>query len=251
MAQPDSFLPDLADSLGNLGGHLVELWRGDQALAATREARDIYRRLAAARPDVFLPDLARSLHILSDRLGNLNSREWWAVDIHLGRQEEAVAAAQEAADIYRRLAAARPDAFLPGLANSLNYLGAPLSALGQREDALAAAQEAVDIRRQLAAMRPNAFLPELAASLGTLGNFLTDLDRADQALAARQEAVATLAPFFLRWPARHGQWMSRMAQQYVESCEGLGAEPDAALLAPIAEAFEKLEGAEEGPDPNS
>jgi hypothetical protein len=45
--------------------------------------------------------------------------------------------------------------------------------------------------------------------------------------------------------------MAKMAQQYVESCEQGGVEPDAALLAPIAEALEKLEGAEEGPDPNS
>ena len=42
----------------------------------------------------------------------------------LGRREDALAAAQEAIDIYRRLAAERPDAFLPDLAMSLNNLGA-------------------------------------------------------------------------------------------------------------------------------
>jgi hypothetical protein len=55
----------------------------------------------------------------------------------LGRREEALAAAQEAVDIRRRVAAARPDAFLPDLAMSLNYLGTMLSDLGrrsQRED---------------------------------------------------------------------------------------------------------------------
>ena len=41
----------------------------------------------------------------------------------LGRREDALAAAQEAVEIHRRLAAERPDAFLPDLATSLNNLG--------------------------------------------------------------------------------------------------------------------------------
>ena len=41
----------------------------------------------------------------------------------LGRREDALAAAQEAVDLYRQLAADRPDAFLPDLAMSLNNLG--------------------------------------------------------------------------------------------------------------------------------
>ena len=40
---------------------------------------------------------------------------------------------------------ARPDAFRPDLAASLNNLGAMLDALGRREDALAATEEAVAI----------------------------------------------------------------------------------------------------------
>ena len=41
-------------------------------------------------------------------------------------------------DIYRRLAEARPDAFLPNLAGSLNNLGGDLSRIGRREEAFAA-----------------------------------------------------------------------------------------------------------------
>ena len=100
----------------------------------------------------------------------------------LGRREDALAAAQEAIDIYRRLAAERPDAFLPDLATSLNNLGNRLSDLGRREDALAAAQEAVDIRRRLAAERPDAFLPDLATSLNNLG------DRSERPRPARGRA---------------------------------------------------------------
>ena len=54
----------------------------------------------------------------------------------LGRREEALQAAQEAVDVYRKLAEANPQAFLPDLAMSLNNLGNRLSALGRREEAL-------------------------------------------------------------------------------------------------------------------
>jgi hypothetical protein len=47
------------------------------------------------------------------------------------RREEALAAIQEAVGIYRELAAARPDAFRPDLASSLNNLAADLGALGR------------------------------------------------------------------------------------------------------------------------
>ncbi len=43
-----------------LGIRLSDLGRREEALAATQEAVDIYRQLAAARPDAFLPDLARA-----------------------------------------------------------------------------------------------------------------------------------------------------------------------------------------------
>jgi len=56
----------------------------------------------------------------------------------------------EAVDIRRELARARPAAFTPNLAMSLNNLANVLSDLGRCEEALTAAQEAVDIRRALA-----------------------------------------------------------------------------------------------------
>jgi len=56
----------------------------------------------------------------------------------LGRREEALAAIEEAVAIRRELAAARPDAFGPDLASSLNNQSNRLTALGRREDTLAA-----------------------------------------------------------------------------------------------------------------
>jgi tetratricopeptide (TPR) repeat protein len=108
---------------------------------------------------------------------------------NLGRREEALAASQEAADIYRRLAQTRPDAFLPDLATSLNNLGGDLSNLGRREDALAASQEAVDIYRRLAQTRPDAFLPNLASSISVMSDVLAALDRHEEAARAATQAL--------------------------------------------------------------
>jgi len=55
--------------------------------------------------------------------------------------EEALTAAQEAGDLYRALARARPEAFTPDLAMSLNNLAVMLSELGRREEALAILEE--------------------------------------------------------------------------------------------------------------
>ena len=54
----------------------------------------------------------------------------------LGRREDALTAIEETVKIRRGLAAARPDAFLPDLATSLNNQSNTLSDLGRREDAL-------------------------------------------------------------------------------------------------------------------
>ncbi len=119
----------------------------------------------------------------------------------LGRREEALAAIEQAVTIRRQLAEARPDAFLPDLAMSLNNQSGCLADLGRREEALAAIEQAVTIRRQLAEARPGAFLPNLATSLYNLADTLSSLNRDAEASAMRKEADA----------ARSGNWHSRKA----------------------------------------
>src|SRR5262249_15438124 len=110
----------------------------EAALAATREAAELYRQLVTRNSDAFQPDLAMSLNNLGEMLSDL------------GQREAALTATREAVELRRQLAARNPDAFQPDLAGSLNNLGNRLSALGQREAALAATREAVELRRQLA-----------------------------------------------------------------------------------------------------
>ena len=134
------------------------------ALAATLTSQQVTQYRAGkvdGEPDA-ASRLAGSLNNLSVRLAGL------------GRREEALAAIEEAAEVYRELAAARPDAFRPALAASLNNLSLRLADLGRREEALAAIEEAAKVYRELAAARPDAFRPDLAMSLNNLSASLAE-----------------------------------------------------------------------------
>ena len=176
-------------SLNNLGIRLSDLGRREDALAAAQEAVDLRRQLAADRPDAFLPDLATSLNNLGNLLSDLGPRARTPSPPPGGRRHPPRArrrpprrlpprprrslnnlgtaqrprAARGRPRRLRRpstsaaLAAARPDAFLPDLAMSLNNLGNRLSDLGRREDALAAANEAVRALRPHFLQHPAAF----------------------------------------------------------------------------------------------
>ena len=153
----------LATALNNLSIRLSDLGRREEALAASQEA---VAHLPAARGGAArrLPPRPRRASTtwatcLSDlggarRRWRRARRRWRSAGgsrrrgptpssptspapqqprhrlSDLGRREEALAASQEAVEICRRLAAARPDAFLPDLAMSLNNLGDRLSDLG-------------------------------------------------------------------------------------------------------------------------
>ena len=258
--QPDA-ADRLAGSLNNLSVRLADLGRPEEALAAIEEAVTIRRELAAARPDAFRPDLAGSLTNLSNAAGRpgpaggragrdrgshrhlpgagrgppgrVPSRPGPVADQpvgrlgDLGRREEALAAIQEATGIYRELAAARPDAFRPGLATALNNLSLRLGGLGRPEEALAAIQEAVTIRRELAAARPDAFRPDLALSLNNLSNRLGDLGRREDALAASEEATGIYRELAAARPDAFRPRPGRVAEQPVGRLGGLGRAEDA------------------------
>jgi tetratricopeptide (TPR) repeat protein len=159
---------------------------------------DVLKRIAAAIPfpSVALAETALIvIHRLAgdpenptgQRAGWLATRESWLSA--LGRKEEALTAISEAVTIYRQLAPAAPDAYMPGLAESLNNQSNRLSDLGRREEALTAISEAVTIYRQLAPAAPDAYMPGLAESLNNQSNRLSDLGRREEALTAISEAV--------------------------------------------------------------
>ena len=97
--------------------------------------------------------------------------------------------AEEAANLYRRLAADNPDAYLPDLAMSLHTLAIRLFEMGDRQGALHPAEEAADLYRQFAADDPDAYLNNLAMSLTTLANGLSEMGDRQGALRSAQEAT--------------------------------------------------------------
>jgi hypothetical protein len=186
---PAGRLPDLLDRAlqlapqpglaAALAGQMPEPSVQLAALAATLASQQVtqYRADVIDGESDTAGRLARSLSNLASRLAGV------------GRREDALAAGEEAAGIYRELAEARPEAFRPDLAGSLHNLANRLAGVGRREDALAAGEEAAGIYRELVTARPEAFRPDLAMSLNDLANRLADLGRWEDALAAIEEAV--------------------------------------------------------------
>ena len=126
------------------------------------------------------------------RVARLQADHAWRL-ANAGRYREALRPAQEAAQIYRRLAQADPDpVHQSGLGTALGYLGAFLSHLGERDDALGPAQEAVGVHRRLVETYPGGYLLELAGSLVNLGALLPNAGRWNEALDVAREAVSVL-----------------------------------------------------------
>jgi Tetratricopeptide repeat len=106
-----------------------------------------------------------------------------------GYHAGALLTAQQAVEIYCRLARANPAAYEPDLAMSLNNLANRQSATGDRDGALLTAQQAVEIRRRLAQANPAAYEPDLAMSLNNLANRQSATGDRDGALLTAQQAV--------------------------------------------------------------
>ncbi|TJZ50359.1 trypsin-like peptidase domain-containing protein [Streptomyces piniterrae] len=214
-----SWLSDHSIRLGDLG-------RRAESLAATDEAVELLRRLAAERPEKLRPKLARVLANHSNSLSKV------------GRRAESLEAATEAVAIFHDLSQDNPQAFVPALATSLinqasalNELGhgeaavrtscwavhifrqlvtanpgdvdcgiglalaldnqsQGLSILGLREESLAAINESTCVSREFADERPDAFLPRLAAALSNQSLLLRELGHRRKALETITESVA-------------------------------------------------------------
>ena len=111
----------------------------------------------------------------------------------LGRREEALAAIEEAAAIYRRLAEARPDAFLPDLAAALNNQsespGRPGAAGGgPGRDRGSRGHLPLGSPRPT----PTRSCPTSPRRWNNQSNRLADLGRREGALAASEEAAGHL-----------------------------------------------------------
>ncbi|MGX1886960.1 acyl carrier protein [Streptomyces sp. NPDC055287] len=147
------------------------------AAEAARRLADRCRDLPQNAPDR-LPRLARALNELSNRLSDL------------GRQEEALAAVEEATDAFQLLARADPASYLHDFAKALNNLSNRMSDLGRREDALTIIESAVRIRQRLAGASFAEHFPDYAMALNNLSSRLAELGRHEEALETANQALS-------------------------------------------------------------
>jgi hypothetical protein len=183
---------DLAAALSNLAVALSQSGDAAGATDAAREAVTLRRRLARQNAAAYEPDLALSLANLSIHLTDLardGLPDGEQDDRTDGEQDESAAVAEEAVAIYRRLAEAAPDTYLPDLARACANHGRALNALGDHRAGASAAREAVTLYRPLADAHPAAHEPELARSLVNLRVNLSALNEREEPFSLATEAV--------------------------------------------------------------
>lgn len=142
---PDLFLPNVAQTLNNLGTLYSAQNRIEEARRTFDDALTIYRRLARTNPNIFLPDVA---HMLNN-LGFLHRDQ--------NQIEEAHQAFSEALTLYRELAGKNPDIYLPHVAMTLSNLGVLYRDQNHIEEAHHVLDEAMDIYQTLATKDPEQF----------------------------------------------------------------------------------------------
>ncbi|MFI7134312.1 tetratricopeptide repeat protein [Nonomuraea sp. NPDC050153] len=108
---------------------------------------------------------------------------------YAGLHSRALTAGRQAAQIWRQLAELHRDAYLPGLADSLNNHAVWLVEMGRRDEAMPVSEEAVALYRELAALNRDAHLPGLATSLANHAARLAQVGRRDEAVPVSEEAV--------------------------------------------------------------
>ena len=164
-----------------------------------------YPTVALAEADVIVAErISEMLPADTDRAEIARRRDLLGVLLsQAGRPHQALPPAQEAVEIRRELAAARPDRYRPDLAASLSNLGIWFSELGRPAEALPPAQEAVAAYRELAAASPDRYRPDLATSLANLGIWFSELGRPAEALPPAQEAVAIYRELAAASPDRY------------------------------------------------
>src|SRR4029077_17243856 len=106
--EPDTYLPEVAQTLNNLGIVDSAQNRAKEARKAFEEALKIYRELEQKNPGTYLPYVATTLN----NLGVLDHAQ--------NRMETAWKEYEEALKIYRLLAQKNPESYLPDVAQMLN-----------------------------------------------------------------------------------------------------------------------------------
>ncbi|KAG8959402.1 hypothetical protein FRC03_008027 [Tulasnella sp. 419] len=172
------------ESLANLAGALLnqsvykhQVGELEESFKLAQDSLQLRNQLADQSPD-FYPDVAFSLTRLSSCADEL------------GKNQEALSAAEAAVQIYRQLGTVNPSVRARDLAYSLTQYSYCLRNVGRHGDAFQITMEALVIRQRLAKVQPTTMLPDLAQSLTQLSANLIHLGRYDDAIEITNEALA-------------------------------------------------------------
>lgn len=133
---PDTYLPDVAETLKHLAIIHQHEQRFSQSLEMFQKALKMYSILADKNPDAYLPNVAETL----DYLASLHSDE--------GRYSQAIEIYQKALKIRRALADKNPDAYLPDVAMNLHYLASLYSNEQRFSEASEMYKEVLEIAKE-------------------------------------------------------------------------------------------------------
>lgn len=213
----------LATALGNLGLHLRQDGRRQEALSAEREANDVWRRLARA-DDAYKSDLAGSLSNLGIHLAET------------GAPAEGLAAEEEAVVLRRGLTAHSAPAHESDLARSLSNLAMRLVENDRWAEADDASRETVEIYRRLADVLPAVHESDLARSLSQRAAIVAHERGPHQALDPAGETVRLYTRLARANPEAYDEELARvlaaegrylaMAGQPREAADALAAEAE-------------------------
>ena len=172
-----SQLPSIALAQLDRGKVLLELERGDDALAALEQAVEINAALAERLPDRFTLAHAEALDTYSVVLSEL------------GKTQPALDAAQRALRLVTELARSEATQHVYPLARMTNNFGRRLHDAGQLEASAELLGQAVTAFEVLANAQPQVHRDTLARVLANRSNVLAELGRLAQAYDAAERAI--------------------------------------------------------------
>jgi tetratricopeptide (TPR) repeat protein len=170
------YLPELGERLSTSPTAWPSSAGRRRPLAASTEAVEVFRGLAAEDRWTYLQPLVTALTVLTQRLADVGDIE------ALEATGTAVATARQLVELDRT-------EFLPELASALEFRSTCLARLRRVEEALEAGAEAIAAHREIAD-RSSRGRHGLAAALHRLSLWLLGFGRREEALAAAEEAVA-------------------------------------------------------------
>jgi hypothetical protein len=238
--------PELARNLAAAGSMLVELRRAEAADETLKEAVEVFRRLAVVNPQTFQPELADALmrhsqalrDLCEDPDAKLTAQEavmlWRETGDRKGLgtallnvvkvahdYDAELAAAQEAVDVYRELAAENTVWHQVDLAIALSMLTEQLLVQDEADKALASAAEVFDIVRRLPSQLIDFFGAKLAIAMQPMTATLSEMEYHGHALESSELMLDIWRAIKDRSPSGAGAYIGALQQH---ACKLRGAE---------------------------